>query len=105
MGLDIDLQSTVAHEYISHNYVGFAKELGVYYPIWRGDMYGIKRAQDLIPFLEFAIKLLDDEDVVREASKKLKDKEHDSVEEFKQSIISLHRHCWKYPSARVHFSR
>ena len=105
MGLDIHLLTVVEGEQISHNYVEFAKELGVYYPIWRGNMYGIYAAEDLIPFLDLAMRLLDDKEVVNEAAKRLRDKEYDSVDEFKRFVFNLRRYCAMYPGATLEFSR
>ena len=105
MGLDISLLTSRASEGISHNYVDIAKALGVYYPIWRGDMYGIRYAEQLIPFLEMAENLLADNDIAKELSPLLRDKNFDSLEEFGGFIYSLKRSCEEHPSALLQFSR
>ena len=105
MGLDIGLLTSVAKASISHNYTNVAKVLGVYYPIWRGDMYGIRYASDLIPFLDMAENLLGDNGVAGDLDYFFKDKELDSLEEFVLFIRNLKRYCEEYPDALLHFSR
>lgn len=111
MGLDIRISAkhrdtagrarskTVNRVSFSHNLAPIAKQVGIYYPLWRASACNIFRAEQLIPFLIIAIRIMkkfpgkfDRKDTQDEAA---------TEEAFLEKLEELYTDCQINPNAVI----
>jgi len=107
MSLDVYLNSAKSGEdywrNITHNVSAMASDAMLYYPLWRPEEIGVKKARQLIPFLKAGIMLME----LNEVEIRLKEPSngwgsYDGLLEFVRDYL---RACQDYPNSTIRVSR
>ena len=88
-----------------HNHGSMAKQLGVYYPLWRPELCGFSQASELLPFLEVAVDLLKHEEVWKQLRACEPENGWGSTEDFETFLHDILNACAQYPDAKLSVSR